>query len=96
MTVRSNDGTGSGYVARDVNDIAGFNPEEISGIALEKAVASRNPQAIEPGKYTVILEPEAVVEMLQPLVGSFNARQTDEGRASRPFPRREVFGAKNS
>lgn len=81
VTVRSNDGTGSGYVARDVNDIAGFNPEVISGIALEKAVASRNPVAIEPGKYTVILEPEAVVEMLQPLVGSFNARQTDEGRS---------------
>ena len=81
VTVRSNDGTGSGYVARDVNDIAGFTPEEISSIALEKAVASRNPVAIEPGKYTVILEPEAVVEMLQPLVGSFNARQTDEGRS---------------
>ena len=81
VTVRSNDGTGSGYVARDVNDIAGFTPEEISNIALEKAVASRNPVAIEPGKYTVILEPEAVVEMLQPLVGSFNARQTDEGRS---------------
>lgn len=81
VTVRSNDGTGSGYVARDVNDITGFKPEEISNIALEKAVASRNPVAIEPGKYTVILEPEAVVEMLQPLVGSFNARQTDEGRS---------------
>ena len=81
VTVRSNDGTGSGYVARDVNDIAGFQPEQISSIALEKAVASRNPVAIEPGKYTVILEPEAVVEMLQPLVGSFNARQTDEGRS---------------
>ncbi len=81
VTVRSNDGTGSGYVARDWNDVTGFNPEETSAIALEKAVASRNPVAIEPGKYTVILEPEAAVEMLQPLVGSFNARQTDEGRS---------------
>lgn len=81
VTVRSNDGTGSGYVARDWNDVAGFNPEDTSAIALEKAVASRNPVAIEPGKYTVILESEAVVEMLQPLVGSFNARQTDEGRS---------------
>ena len=81
VTVRSNDGTGSGYVARDVNDIAGFKADEVSSIALEKAVASRNAQAIEPGKYTVILEPEAVVEMLQPLVGGFNARQTDEGRS---------------
>ncbi len=81
VTVRSNDGTGSGYVARDFNDIAGFNPEATSAIALEKAVASRNPVAIEPGKYTVILEPEALVEMLQPMVGGFNARQTDEGRS---------------
>jgi predicted Zn-dependent protease len=81
VTVRSNDGTGSGYVARDVNDIAGFDPEAISAIALDKAVASRNPVAIEPGKYTVVLEPEAVVEMLQPVVGGFNARQTDEGRS---------------
>jgi len=81
VTVRSNDGTGSGYVARDVNDVAGFNPEATSAIALEKAVASRNPVAIEPGKYTVILEPEALVEMLQPMVGGFNARQTDEGRS---------------
>ena len=81
VTVRSNDGTGSGYVARDFNDIAGFNPEATSAIALEKAVASRNPVAIEPGKYTVILEPEALVEMLQLMVGGFNARQTDEGRS---------------
>lgn len=80
VTVRANDGTGSGYVARDVNDIAKFNAAATSGIALEKAVASRAPRAIEPGKYTVILEPEAAVEMLQPLVGSFDARGTDEGR----------------
>jgi len=81
VTVRSNDETGSGYVARDLNDITGFNPEATSAIALEKAVASRNPVAIEPGKYTVILESEALVEMLQPMVGGFNARQTDEGRS---------------
>jgi predicted Zn-dependent protease len=68
-------------VARDVNDIAGFNPEEISSIALEKAVASRNPVAIEPGKYTVILEPEASVELIQNMMFSMAARQADEGRS---------------
>lgn len=81
VTVRANDGTGSGYVARDVNDIARFDAAATSGIALEKAVASRTPRAIEPGKYTVILEPEAAVEMLQPLVGGFDSRATDEGRS---------------
>jgi predicted Zn-dependent protease len=81
VTVRANDGTGSGYVARDVNDIANFDAARTSDIALQKAVASRSPRAIEPGKYTVILEPEAAVEMLQPMVGGFDARSTDEGRS---------------
>ncbi|NOT08089.1 MAG: TldD/PmbA family protein [Gemmatimonadales bacterium] len=81
VTVRSNDGTGSGYVSRDFNDVSGFNPESTSAIALEKAVASRNPKAIEPGKYTVILEPEAGVEMLQVMIGSMDARSADEGRS---------------
>jgi predicted Zn-dependent protease len=80
-TVRSNDGTGSGYVTRDYNDVAKLDPAKVSGIALEKAVASRNARAIEPGKYTVILEPEASVELIQDMMFSMAARQADEGRS---------------
>lgn len=81
VTVRSNDGTGSGYVQRDVNDVARLDMAGASEIALQKAVASRNPQAIEPGKYTVILEPEAGVELIQDMMFSFDARSADEGRS---------------
>lgn len=81
LTVRSNDGTGSGYVTRDYNDVSRFDPAAASAIALEKAVASRNPRAIEPGKYTVILEPEASVELIQNMMFGFDARSADEGRS---------------
>jgi predicted Zn-dependent protease len=81
VTMRTTDGLGSGYVERDVNDVARFDAAAASEIAIEKAVASREARAIEPGKYTVIMEPTAAVELLQPLVFSLNARNADEGRS---------------
>ena len=51
--------------------------------AIEKARASRNPQKVEPGRYTVILEAQAVGDLVQ-LVGNYaDARTSDEGRS--PF-----------
>lgn len=81
VTVRANDGTGSGYATREANDLAKFDPDSASRIALEKAAASRNAQAIEPGKYTVILEPEAGINLLANLLFNFDGRQADEGRS---------------
>lgn len=85
-TVRSNDGTGSGYVTRDYNDVSQLDAEATARIALEKAVASRNARAIEPGKYTVILEPEASVELIQDMLFSMDARSADEGRSFMAAP----------
>jgi predicted Zn-dependent protease len=81
VTVRSEDGTGSGYVARDVNDADRLNTGRASQAAIDKAVASREPRAIEPGKYTVILEPAASIGLLQNMLNAFDARQADEGRS---------------
>jgi predicted Zn-dependent protease len=44
-------------------------------------VTSANARSVPPGKYTVILEPQAVAEMLSFLVGAMNRRATDEGRS---------------
>ncbi len=81
VTMRASDGTGSGYVERDFNDVSRFDAGATSAIAIEKAVASREAKAIEPGKYTVIMEPTAAVELLQPLIFSLDARDADEGRS---------------
>ncbi|MBO6531879.1 MAG: TldD/PmbA family protein [Muricauda sp.] len=81
VTMRTNDGTGSGWVTRDYNDIDKFDAAEASKIAIDKAVMSREARAIEPGKYTVILEPAASADLLRNMFGSFNARSADEGRS---------------
>ncbi len=91
VTMRSNDGTGSGWVTRDFNDVDRFDAAEASQIAIDKALQSREAKAIEPGKYTVILEPAASVQLLGNMLGSFNARTADEGRS---FMSKEGGGTK--
>lgn len=81
VTMRTNDGTGSGWVTRDFNDVKKFDPEEAAKVAIDKAVMSRQAKAIEPGKYTVILEPAASVGLLGNMSRAFNARTADEGRS---------------
>ena len=80
VTMRSNDGTGSGWAARDLNDISKLNAAQTSKIAIDKALMSRNAKAIEPGKYTVVLEASASADLIR-LMLNMNARQADEGRS---------------
>jgi len=83
LTVRTKDGTGSGWAGGEHND---WNQLDIAGLskrAIEKAQLSRNPVAIEPGRYTVILEPQAVGDLVQLFGGYLDARSADEGRS--PF-----------
>lgn len=91
VTMRTNDGTGSGWATRDANDIANLKAEEASKSAIDKALMSKNAKAIEPGKYTVILEPAASEQLLGNMFGSFNARTADEGRS---FMSKEGGGTK--
>lgn len=81
VTMRTNDGTGSGWVTRDYNDVSKLDTAEASNIALNKAIMSREAKAIEPGKYTVILEPSAASDLLGNMLFSLNARTADEGRS---------------
>ena len=81
VTVRSDDGTGSGWAGSEANDLGQLDVSGLSRTALEKALRSREPKAIEPGKYTVILEPPAVIDLIGFMMFGFDARQADEGRS---------------
>lgn len=81
VTVRTEDGKGSGWVTRDYNDVNKMDTGAASQVAIDKAVMSREAKAIEPGKYTVILEPAASIGLLQNMIGNLGARQADEGRS---------------
>ncbi len=81
VTMRNAAGTGSGYTDKSYNDVSRLDTLSLSKIAAGKANGSAAAKAIEPGKYTVILEPLAASDMLGNLVRSFDARSADEGRS---------------
>jgi len=83
LTVRTTDGTGSGWAGADNPDWSKLDVRAVSSRAIDKARASRNPVAIEPGRYTTILEPQAVGDLTQLMLFSLSARSADEGRS--PF-----------
>ena len=83
LTVRTNDGTGSGWGGAESPDWNKLDFASLSTRAIEKARLSRSPVAIEPGKYTVILEPQAVGDLVQLMEFYLGARESDEGRS--PF-----------
>lgn len=85
-TVRTPDGTGSGWASAGARNWSAIDPSALGARAAQKAVASRNPSGIEPGMYTVVLEPQAVADLVPQLGGAFNARSADEGRS--PFSKR--------
>ena len=80
-TVRTPDGTGSGWAGASDNDWRRIDPRLLAERAIEKARRSVNPVAIEPGRYTVVLEPTAVANLVQLISGAVNARGADEGRS---------------
>jgi predicted Zn-dependent protease len=82
MTSRTPDGTGSGWSSSGARDWGRIDPASIGRIAAQKAVASRNPQAIAPGLYTAVLEPQAVNDLIPLLANALNARNADEGRSA--------------
>ena len=82
LTVRTSDGTGSGWAGADHPDWAQLDVKGVAQRAIEKARLSRSPVAIEPGRYTVVLEPQAVGDLVQLLAFALDARSADEGRSA--------------
>lgn len=82
LTVRTTDGTGSAWVGADHPDWSKVDVKTLAKEAIDRAHLSRNPVAIEPGRYTVILEPQAVGDLVQLLAFALDARSADEGRSA--------------
>jgi predicted Zn-dependent protease len=83
LTVRTADGLGSGWAGADEHDWGKIDAQAVTQRAIDKARRSRNGVAVEPGRYTVILEAQAVGDLVQLLGFALDARQADEGRS--PF-----------
>ncbi|NPV88082.1 TldD/PmbA family protein [Coprothermobacteraceae bacterium] len=73
-------GHGSGYQHARFDSPGNFVWESLAEKALQKCLDSQDPRPLNPGRYTVILEPLAVASMLEQLsFFSFNARTAHQG-----------------
>ena len=81
LTVRTPDGTGSGWAGSEATRAADIRASELAATAIDKALRSRSPRALDPGEYTVVLEPAAVGDLLGFLIDALDARSADEGRS---------------
>jgi predicted Zn-dependent protease len=81
VTARTQDGSSSGYFLRSHFDIGKLDTKRIASESIRKALEGRGARTIEPGTYTVILEPQAVADLMGNFGFSFNARNAEEGRS---------------
>jgi predicted Zn-dependent protease len=80
-TARTTDGTGSGWAAVESQRIGDVDARAVATRAADKALASQKPRELDPGKYTVVLEPAAVASLVGFLREAMDARKAEEGRS---------------
>ncbi len=80
-TVRNPEGTSSGWASQPSSRILDIDGTAVGKAAIEKCLTWKNPKRLEPGKYTVVLEPTAVGDLVERLGFSFLARSAEEGRS---------------
>lgn len=72
LTCRTPDGRGSGWAGTTgIKDLSSIDAKALTRTASEKALMSAEARAIEPGRYTVILEPRANARFLSLMTGIF-------------------------
>jgi predicted Zn-dependent protease len=81
VTARTPDGTGAGWAGTTHNDFSKMDVAGMGAVAIDKATRSRHPVRLAPGRYTVILEPSAVSDLLSMMIEDFDQRAADEGRS---------------
>lgn len=79
INVKMNAADSSGFAEGYDNDVAALDAHAIGERSARKAKDSAHPNAVEPGPWTVILEPAAFGELLSYLTDHFSAQSYEEG-----------------
>ncbi len=88
VTAWNADGRGSGWAGGASRNWETLQPLNITRRAIELTERSRDPQGLEPGRYTAILGPEASLQFVSIMEYALNARFTDMGK----YPFSQVDG----
>ncbi len=71
----------SGWAKASHCDHRALRPAELARAAAEKAAWSGNPRELPAGRYTVILEPAAVLDLVGQMFGDFSGTAVRDGRS---------------
>jgi len=77
-TVFMPDGNGAGAAGKSHYDWSKLDTTALAGLAIQKCRDSANPVKVEPGRYTAILEPDAVMDLVDM---AFNMNDNDRDEA---------------
>src|SRR6202034_4908901 len=78
---RNSAGSSSGWASHPAVNIESIDGAAVAKTAVDKCLRWKEPRRLEPGKYTVVLEPTATGDLLQLLGFSLQARAAEEGRS---------------
>ena len=81
LTVRTPDGSSSGWAGDEAGDWTNIETERIAADAVRKCLEWRDKTSLRPGRYDVVLEPTAAGMLMLRMTGAFDARSADEGRS---------------
>src|SRR5439155_680703 len=89
FSITMQEGSAAGWAKANSADVRAFDPQKLAARAGEKAHLAVNARELAPGRYTVILEPAAVLDLVGFLFYDFSA--TARGLlVARPWYIREV------
>ena len=80
-TIRNAQGTSSGWAGQPAVRIGEINGGDLAAKALEKCARWASPVRLEPGKYTVVLEPTAVGDLVSLIGSHLSARAAEQGQS---------------
>jgi predicted Zn-dependent protease len=71
----------SGWAKASSARLDGLDPAALARTAAAKSAASAHPRELPPGRYTAILEPAAVLDLVGQMFGDFSATAIRDGRS---------------
>jgi predicted Zn-dependent protease len=81
FSITAMDADSSGWAKASAPNRGAFDPVLLARRAAQKATASRSPREIEPGRYTVIFEPAAVLDVVGQIFGDFSGTALQDQRS---------------
>ena len=81
FSITMQDGSAASWAKANAASVRDINPQQLAQRAGEKAHRAANPRELTPGRYTVILEPAAVLDLVGFLFYDFSATAINDQRS---------------